>query len=59
LMKRIIGIDLVKLRACRRVVGVAGGAQKVPAILGALRGGLIDVLITDQHTAEALTRAQR
>ena len=59
LMKRIIGIDLVKLRACRRVVGVAGGAQKVPAILGALRGGLIDVLITDQHTAEALTKAQR
>lgn len=59
LMKRVIGIDLVKLRACRRVVGVAGGVQKMPAILGALRGGLIDVLITDQHTAEALSKAQR
>lgn len=58
LMKRIIGIDLVKLRGCRRVVGVAGGAQKVEAILGALRGGLIDVLITDQRTASALTDAQ-
>lgn len=59
LMKRVIGIDLVKLRSCKRVVGVAGGTQKVPAILGALRGGLIDVLITDQRTAEALSEAQR
>jgi DNA-binding transcriptional regulator LsrR (DeoR family) len=59
LMKRVIGIDLVKLRACRRVVGVAGGAQKLQAILGALRGGLLDVLITDQRTAEALANAQR
>jgi DNA-binding transcriptional regulator LsrR (DeoR family) len=59
LMRRVIGIDLVNLRACRRVVGVGGGAQKVHAILGALRGGLIDVLITDQRTAEALSNAQR
>lgn len=54
LVKRVIGIDLDKLRACKRVVGVAGGAKKVPAILGALRGRWIDVLITDQHTAKAL-----
>jgi DNA-binding transcriptional regulator LsrR (DeoR family) len=59
LMRRVIGIDLVKLRSCKRVVGVAGGAQKVQAILGALRGGLIDVLITDQRTAESLAGAQR
>ena len=59
LMKRVIGIDLVKLRSCKRVVGVAGGMQKLQAILGALRGGLIDVLITDQRTAEALSEAQR
>jgi DNA-binding transcriptional regulator LsrR (DeoR family) len=58
LMKRVIGIDLVRLRACPRVVGVAGGTQKVPAILGALRGGLIDVLITDQRTAAALAKLQ-
>lgn len=59
LMKRVIGIDLVKLRNCRRVVGVAGGAQKLQAILGALRGGLLDVLITDHRTAEALLSSQR
>jgi DNA-binding transcriptional regulator LsrR (DeoR family) len=58
LMKRVIGIDLEKLRACKRVVGVAGGGQKMHAILGALRGGLIDVLITDHRTAEALSKAQ-
>lgn len=59
LMKRVIGIDLDKLRNCKRVVGVAGGVQKIQAILGALRGGLIDVLITDQRTGEALSKAQR
>lgn len=58
LMKRVIGIDLVKLRTCRRVVGVAGGVHKVDAILGALRGNLLDVLITDQRTAETLSKAQ-
>lgn len=58
LMKRVIGIDLVALRTCKRVVGVAGGNQKVNAILGALRGRLIDTLITDQRTAEALAAAQ-
>lgn len=57
LVKRVIGIDLAKLRSCKRVVGVAGGVQKVHAILGALRGGYIDVLITDQNTAKALTAA--
>ena len=57
LVNRVIGIDLVKLRACRRGVGVAGGPRKVQAILGALRGRLIDVLITDQHTAKALSAA--
>ena len=58
LMKRVIGIDLAKLRGCKRVVGVAGGGAKVQAILGALRGGLLDVLITDHRTAEALASAQ-
>ena len=58
LMKRVIGIDLERLRTCKRVVGVAGGNRKVHAILGALRGGFIDVLITEQRAAEALVAAQ-
>jgi len=58
LMKRVIGIDLDTLRTCKRVVAVAGGVQKMQAILGALRSGLIDVLITDQRAAEALAKTQ-
>lgn len=59
LVKRVIGIDLDKLRSCKRVVGVAGGVEKVKAIRAALRGGYIDVLITDQNSAKALTEAER
>jgi dihydroxyacetone kinase-like protein len=39
------------------VVGVAGGAEKVPAILGALRGGYVKVLVTDTITAQAVLDA--
>lgn len=52
--KRIIGIDLKNLHQIPRVVGVAGGTNKVTPIRAALRGKLINVLITDQTTAEAL-----
>lgn len=53
---RVIGIDLNQLRRVPRVVGVAGGSRKVRAILGALRGRWINVLITDRDTAQALLR---
>jgi DNA-binding transcriptional regulator LsrR (DeoR family) len=52
--KRIIGIDLQQLSCIPKVVGVAGGPQKTAAILGALRGRLLNVLITDHITATAL-----
>jgi DNA-binding transcriptional regulator LsrR (DeoR family) len=51
---RVIGIELEALRRTQRVVGIAGGASKRAAILGALRGQWIDVLITDKHTADSL-----
>lgn len=51
---RVIGMELETLMNVDRVVGVAGGPAKVPAILGALRGKLINVLITDRVTAERL-----
>jgi DNA-binding transcriptional regulator LsrR (DeoR family) len=50
----VVGISLERLRALDRVVGVAGGEEKVVAILGALRGGYLDVLITDSVTAQAV-----
>lgn len=51
---RVIGMTLDQLTKIDRVVGVAGGPQKVDALTGALRGNLIDVLITDQITASRL-----
>jgi len=54
LEERVIGITLEQLRGVRRVVAVAGGARKVDALVGALRGAFIDVLITDRFTAEKL-----
>jgi DNA-binding transcriptional regulator LsrR (DeoR family) len=51
---RIIGITLEQLKRTPRVVGVSGGPEKVAALGGALRGGFINVLITDSLTAERL-----
>ncbi len=52
--EQVIGIHLNQLKKIKHVVGVTGGPEKIAAILGALRGGLIDVLITDHVTAQQL-----
>src|SRR5262249_9157470 len=44
---RVVGIPPARLRAIGRRVGVAGGEEKFAAIRAALRGGWINVLITD------------
>jgi DNA-binding transcriptional regulator LsrR (DeoR family) len=54
----VLGIGARQLQDARRVVAVAGGPDKVDAIAAALRTATIDVLITDQVTAGALTGAQ-
>ncbi|HEY5751833.1 MAG TPA: sugar-binding transcriptional regulator [Chthoniobacterales bacterium] len=54
---RIIAITLEQLRRIRRCVGIAGGARKVNALLGALRGKYINILVTDQFTADRLLKA--
>ncbi|KGQ70465.1 DNA-binding transcriptional regulator [Chelonobacter oris] len=50
----IIGMPLNLVKECPRVVALAGGKEKVGAILGALKGGYIDVLITDKFVAAKL-----
>ncbi|MEM7695816.1 MAG: sugar-binding transcriptional regulator [Pseudomonadota bacterium] len=55
LSDRVIGITRDELAAIERVVAVAGGSAKVAAIEGALRAGIIDILITDRFTAQNLT----
>jgi DNA-binding transcriptional regulator LsrR (DeoR family) len=52
---RIVGISLQELCASRgTVLGVAGGSKKSGAILGALNGGYLDVLVTDASAASTL-----
>jgi lsr operon transcriptional repressor len=48
---RRIGIELSQLASIPKVVGVAGGEHKAEAILGALHGGFLDVLVTNELTA--------
>jgi len=50
--RRVIGLTLDEIKRIERVIGVAGGAAKVSAIRGALAGRLVDVLVTDQITAQ-------
>jgi DNA-binding transcriptional regulator LsrR (DeoR family) len=54
LNERVISLKLEQLRRARRSVGVAGGPRKVNAIRGAIKGGWINVLITDHLTAHRL-----
>ncbi len=50
----VIGITLDKLKKCDHVIALASGIDKAKAIAGALRGGYVDVLITDYHTANVI-----
>ena len=51
---RIIAIDIERLCKLPYCIGMAASREKVPAIMGALRGRLINVLITDEETAKIL-----
>lgn len=57
LEKRVISMTLEQLRRVNRAIGVAGGSRKFAAILGALRGRWINILITDHFTATRLVQA--
>lgn len=50
----VLGISIDQIRNIDTVVGIAGGSEKFEAILGALNGKLINVLITDKKIAEKL-----
>lgn len=54
LEKRVISMNLEQLSKASRAVGVAGGSRKYAAILGALRGHWINILVTDHFTANRL-----
>ena len=50
---RVIAVDLDDLRRVPMVVGVTCGRVKAPGLVGALRGGHLDVLICDESAARA------
>ncbi len=54
LRDRVIAFDARELRRVPVALGVAGGASKVRPVLGALRAGVVNVLVTDIRTAEAV-----
>lgn len=52
--ERIVGLSLDQIRDIPRVIGCAGGVEKYAIIRAALRGQLLNVLITDDFTARHL-----
>ena len=54
LNNRIIGLKLKELKLIPTVIGVASGEDKQEAILGALRGGYINIIVTNKRLAEYL-----
>lgn len=52
---RIVTIGDEDLKSIPIRIGVAGGSGKVQAVLGALRAGYINVLVTDENLAGELT----
>lgn len=59
LEERVIGIRLDELKTIDRIVAIAGGTEKVDAIIGAVRGKFINTLITDIFTAKKLLDAAK
>ncbi|MDF2631722.1 MAG: sugar-binding protein [Caproiciproducens sp.] len=51
---RLISTPLDSLRDFQNVIGVAAGDEKISAINAVLKGGYLNVLITDENTANKL-----
>lgn len=54
--KRLIGISLESFLKIPIRIGVAGGSAKIEPIIGALRAGLINILVSDQETVREVLR---
>lgn len=55
--EQVIGVDISDLKRIPTVVGVASGQAKVQAVLGALRGRIVDVLVCDDGLARSVLEA--
>lgn len=54
--ERTISITMDELKKIPKIVAVAGGKEKIEAIHAALRGKLMDVLITDENAAREILK---
>ena len=54
--QRVVGIELGALKKIPKVVAVARGPEKGAGLLGALRGGYVNVLISDEPTARRVLK---
>jgi DNA-binding transcriptional regulator LsrR (DeoR family) len=59
LRDRVLALELDELREVPTIVGIACGESKTRGIWGALRGGYVDVLITDQSAAAGALHLER
>jgi DNA-binding transcriptional regulator LsrR (DeoR family) len=50
----MIGVTWEDLKQLGTVIAVAGGRRKAPAIMGAVRSGIVTMLVTDDAAAEAV-----
>ncbi len=55
---RLIATPLEQLKAMQNVIGLAAGPAKIEAIRAVLRGGYLDILITDEATANLLLKEE-
>jgi len=52
--KRVISLGIDHIREIPNVIGIAGGINKVSSISAVLNAKLIDTLVTDEKTAQAI-----
>lgn len=53
---RIVGLEIEQIQKIPRTIGIAGGSGKHASVLAALRGKFLNVLITDEKTAQFLLK---
>ncbi len=54
-----MGVSLERLKQSPYVIGVGRGIDKASVVLGALRLGVLDCLVTDEIAARAVLRMSK
>ncbi|MEN2465742.1 sugar-binding transcriptional regulator [Ornithinibacillus sp. FSL M8-0202] len=58
LNQQVIGLNLEEIKNIPEVIGIVEGSYKLESIEAALQGGYLDVLITDDRTAQELIKSE-